>query len=90
MPFCMFPFCDENENIVGYGYDEYGDCDNQEQQNMLDALSCCFEEETTRSVSVEDFFVGRGESPQGKAFALATKFAQIRAAAACQSRRLES
>ena len=42
---------------------------------MLDALSY-------ELLSVEDFFVGRGESPQGKAFALATKFAQVRATAA--------
>ena len=65
MPFCMFPFCDDENNEIG---------DNQDE-NMLDALSY-------ELLSVEDFFVGRGESPQGKAFALATKFAQIRATAA--------
>ena len=31
-------------------------------------------------LSVEEFFVKQNESPQGKAFILATKFAQIRAA----------
>ena len=70
----MFPFSSDDENQNEIKDEDCEDGGDNMEMGIQDVQS--YED----LLSVEEFFVGQNESPQGKAFILATKFAQIRAA----------